>query len=131
MPELRHYFGIDLRDIFSEVAPLSPRYVLAHVRYLPLESAFVAAQRGGDRFRGWDEGRYMTATLINTIKTLIYITTLANSDPKKHHRITPPEVYPIPDRKAKKERDARPGSFAHIVKTKAAAIRKKREGRNG
>ena len=83
LPDLRRYYGIDLLDLFREERPLSPRYVLAHIRNLDYQSAFVAEVRGGQQYRGWDEDRYMDAAQINALRTLIYIFILANTDPKK------------------------------------------------
>lgn len=128
LPDLKHYYGIDLRDLFSEVSPLSPSFVLAHIRYLPLESAFVAAQRGGQQFRGWDEGRYMLATLINAVRLNTYVFTLAHID-SKSKQPDPPDMYPIPDNvKARTKPAPKPGSFAFIVNSKMASIKKRKEG---
>lgn len=126
IPDLQHYYGIDLRELFSEVDPLSPRWVLTHIRGLPMTSLFVAHVRGGARYIGWDEGRYMQATLIDAVRSLIWITVMANSDPKKR-KPEHPEQYPVPGLTEKKKRDARPGSFAHTAKLHAQAIREQRK----
>jgi hypothetical protein len=116
IPDLKHYYGIDLRDLFSEDNPLSPRWVLMHVMNLPIESAFMAEIRGGKEFRGWDEGRYMLASIYNVINILKYITILANSDPKKTTP-EPPEPFPTPDNLVarKKSGGHKPGSFGAIA----------------
>lgn len=114
--------------MFSEVDPISPRFVLAHIKWLPLESAFVAEQRGGQIFRGWDGDRYMAADLINSIRALQYILILANRNPDKPAP-KPPEPYPLPDKVIRKQRQQspEPGSFAFIAKQHIAAVRKQRE----
>lgn len=122
LPELKHYFGIDLRDLFTEERPLSPRYVLAHILWLPAESAFTAHQRGGMQFRGWNEQRYMQAMEINVARLLLHVFIAANSDPKKS-KPKQPEPYPIPDGLKLKKPDA-PGSFASVAKNRIAAARK-------
>lgn len=130
IPDVKQYYGIDLRDLFSEDDPMSPRWALMHITSLPVDSATVAEQRGGQQFRGWDEGRYMMATLINAIRISNYYFILANTDPEKS-KPKPPDNYPLPDGNAKTKAKAKdkPGSFTFIAKARAAAVRKKREGR--
>lgn len=113
--------------MFSEDRPLTPRFVIAHIKYLPMGSAFIAEQRGGQQFRGWDQSQYMTATLIDAVRTLTYAFVLAHVDPDKT-RPKPPAQYPVPD-KVKVQTAEDPGSFSFIVKMHLAAIKKKkREG---
>lgn len=121
IPDLKHYFGIDLRELLSEAPPFSPRWALMHVKWLPIESATFAGIRGGSKFRGWGQDRYMTATLITAIRVLIWVFTVANSDPKKR-KPQPPEPYPTPDAPPKK---VKPGSFAFIAGQHFAAMRKR------
>lgn len=130
VPELRHYFGIDLRDLFLEDSPLSPDYVLIHIKYLPMESAFVAALRGGRQFRGWDEDRYQTAALINSIRALGHNFVLANSDPKKR-KPQPPDPWPLPDDTTKTKPRDKPGSFAFIARDLAARAKRRKEVAGG
>lgn len=125
LPDLKHYYGLDLRDLLSEDRPLSPRFVLAHVTNLPYDSALVAEFRGGQQFRGWDKDRYMTATLIDAIRLLQYIFVLANSDPKKT-KPKPPAPYPLPDGQVEAKKPDTPGSFAFIAKANLAAIKKRK-----
>jgi hypothetical protein len=101
---------------------LSPRFVLAHVRNLDYHSAFIAEVRGGQQFRGWDEDRYLSAALINSLRTLIYIFILANSDPKKR-KPKSPEMWPLPDEIKKQDK---PGSFAFIARAHIAAVKKRK-----
>lgn len=125
LPDLKHYYGIDLRDLFRDVDPLSPRFVLAHIKYLPIESAFVAERRGGQHFRGWSEDRYMQAAQINAQKAANWLFILANTDPKKR-KPNMPEPWPLPDGKFKKP--DQPGSFGFIAKQHLAKAKKRKEG---
>lgn len=127
LADLKHYYGIDLRDLFSEDDPLSPRYVLAHIKYLPIESAYVAERRGGQNFRGWNEERYMQARLIDAIRTLIWVFVLANIDPKKP-KPKPPDPYPTPDALKPEKPAPKPGSFAHTTNVLLAKAKKRKEG---
>ena len=124
IPDLRHEYGLDLRDLFNPEAKLSPRYVLAHIKHLPMDSAFVAERRGGQQFRGWDESRYIAVANVNAIRTLQHLYVLAHS--KKNAKPKPPEPYPIPDSKTKKDK---PGSFAAIARRHLAAARRRKEGK--
>jgi len=126
IPDLQHYYGIDLRELFAEDKPLSPRWVLIHVLHLPVESAFVAQQRGGGMFRGWDEGRYMMARLIDLMSISNWMFLCANSDPDGR-KPEMPEPYPMPDNiKMKKQLQDRPGSFGFITKTLLAKAKKRK-----
>jgi hypothetical protein len=129
LPDLKHYYGIDLRDLFAEANPLSPRFVLVHIKHLPIGSAFVAENRGGQQFRGWDEAQYMTAGLINAVRSLQYVTVLANSDPNKR-KPGPPDPYPTPDegvRRKYRRKSDHPGSFGFMAKARLAGVRKLKE----
>lgn len=127
IPELREYYGIDLRDLFSEDRPLSPRWVLLHANALPLGSASVAAKRGGPEFRGWDEGRYMMASLINAVRLNTHTFVLAHIDPKKTHPELP-KMYPLPDDIKERTKPApKPGSFAAIALAKLSAVKKRKK----
>jgi hypothetical protein len=126
---LKRYFGIDLRDLFSDENPLSPRWVLLHIQQLPMGSSFVAEIRGGIQFRGWDEDRYMRAAFIDSVRVLQYILILCNSDPNKP-KAQPPDPYPLPDNVKRTEQDS-PGSFGFIAKKKIAEARRRQELKRG
>ncbi|QXN73863.1 tail assembly chaperone [Mycobacterium phage Eaglepride] len=127
VPDLKHYYGIDLRDLFSEDHPISPRWVLLHVKNLPMDSAFVAEFRGGQRYRGWDPSRYMQAAMIDLLRIQNYMFVLANSDPKKG-KPKEPEPYPLPDtQRTEQKKTYKPGSFGGIVAQMFAAKRRKKE----
>lgn len=131
-PDLKHWFDIDLRDLFSEDDPLEPSWVMMHVRCLPMSSRFMAELRGGERFIGWDEGRYMQAALIDSIRVLQYIMVLVNSDPKKK-AASPPDPYPLPDqlRVKQQQQQDKPGSFAFIANAQLAKIKQIKELKKG
>ena len=40
--DLLQYYDVDVRDLFREVSPFTPKYILSLVMQLPLGSAFVA-----------------------------------------------------------------------------------------
>lgn len=128
LPDLKHHYGIDLRDLFLEVPPWSPQFVLAHINNLTYDSAFVAELRGGQRFRGWDQGRYMQANEIDAIRTQTHFFIKANIDPAKAKKLDPPEPYPIPDQLDKKKRQDSPGSFGFISKNLIAKAKKRKGG---
>ncbi|OBJ41340.1 hypothetical protein A5630_23060 [Mycolicibacterium mucogenicum] len=100
--------------MFSEDHPISPRYVLALIKYLPLESAYVAELRGGQRFRGWGHDRFQMVHLINQMKVLTFLFILANRDPKKSAP-KPQPMYPMPEDKPETKPAPKPGSFAFIA----------------
>lgn len=125
VPDLKHYFGVDLWDLFAE-SPLSPRYVLSLVKWLGSQphSLFFAEQRGGPQFRGWDADRYMAARQIDLAATENYLFRLAHRDPKKPLP-KPPEPYPLPDTfEARKQ--YKPGSFGFITKSLLAETRRRK-----
>ena len=121
--DLKHYYGLDLRELFSEDYSMSPKYVLAFVTQLPIESAFVAELRGGQKFRGWDESRYMLAAVIHELRTLMFIYITAHT-PKNKSKPKPPETWPLPDGKPKKA--DKPNSFASIAKSMIARAKKRK-----
>ncbi|QHB38032.1 tail assembly chaperone [Mycobacterium phage Cintron] len=125
VPDLKHYYGIDLRELFSEVNPLSPQYVLIHIKHLPIESAFVAAIRGGQEFRGWNADRYALAAIINSIRAGNYMFVMANSDPRKG-KPPLPSPWPVPQGN-KAEKKYAPNSFAGIVAAQVIAARKRKQ----
>ena len=120
---------MDLRDLFSDVNPLSPRYVLALIMNLPDDGAFYASRQGGPQFRGWDAGRYALVAQVNAQRSTNHILMMVNRDPKKA-RPKPPEMFPTPGVEKQKPAPT-PGSFAAIAASMIEAQRKKREVLNG
>lgn len=128
IPDLKLYYDIDLRDLFLDEPPWSPRFVLVHINHLTFDSATTAEMRGGQQFRGWDEDRYIAASTSNAIRTLSYMFLLANRDPKKSRRPETPTPWPLPDDKTKKQKQDKPGSFAYIAKSLLSKAKKRKEG---
>lgn len=120
------YYRVDLRDLFSDVNPLSPRYVLSLILHLPNKGAFYASRRGGQQYRGWDEDRYALVSLVNAQRAGNYILTMVNRDPKRRPP-EPPEPWPTPDTQERKSKAQKPNSFAAIAANLMAAQRRKLE----
>lgn len=94
IPDLKHEYGIDLRDLFSE-AGLDPKWVLMHIAHLPIASSFVAINRGGIEYRGWGQEQHTQADIVDALSEVGYILLLANRDTNKPMP-TPPKRYPRP-----------------------------------
>lgn len=128
VPDLLHYYGVDIRDLFLEQNPLSPRYVLTLVTYLPVESAFFAARRGGQEFRGWGPDLYAAADIATSLRTMIHLYVVSHLDRKKHRMPPAPKPFPTPEDQKTKKSSNKPGSFAHVVmQAKAASMKRKRK----
>ena len=129
LPDLLHYYGVDIRDLFRTDNPLSPRYVLSLVVYLPPRSAFVAARRGGQQFRDWDAGRYALVDVANSLRALQHLYLVTHIDRRKTALPKPPDPFPTPEEQRTKQSAHKPGSFAHMVVTAKAAVARKRKER--
>lgn len=70
---------------------------------------------------GWDQDRYMMATLIDSIRENTYVTLAAAGGKKKPKK---PEPYPRPERKLAAKRS--PHSFAAQVAARAKAVRERK-----
>lgn len=127
LSDLLRYYGVDLRDLFSDERTLSPRYVLALTVHLPSDGALYASRSGGPQFRGWDVDRYALVALVNAQRASNHIQLMINRDPKKP-KPKPPEPFPTPGDTAKPKHA--PGSFGSIAASMLAAQRKKRETLN-
>lgn len=128
IPDLLYHYGVDLRDLFDPVKPLSPRYVLALIMYLPLGSAFVAERRGGQEFRDWDVSRYALVDVANSLRSFQHLYLSAHIDRRKTPMPKPPEPFPTPEEKRVQKAALRPGSFTHMVAT-AKSLAEKKKGR--
>lgn len=91
--DLRYFYGVDLRDAVREIPLYSPAYILELIRYLPVDSAYVAEKRGGQVFRGWDIRTYLQAATVNATREVGYITAQVNSKKK----LSVPELVQTPD----------------------------------
>ncbi|WP_158881994.1 D site-binding protein [Amycolatopsis anabasis] len=122
LADFQHHYQIDLRDVLRPGSGLSPRRALALVRQLPLESATVAALRGGPEFRGWGTDRYLLAMLIDAVNDNTFAFISANSKRKPQ----PPKPVERPGKAAQK--NTNPNSFRAIAKAKLAALKRKKGG---
>lgn len=116
--DFQEYYGVDIRDIFDPVKPLTPARFLVLIKTLPEGSRFIAERQGGQEFRGWDAGRYATVSIVNAVRALqwTYVAAHAKSRPK------PPEPFPTPgDKKPVRKKD---NMFATIAAAKLAEVRK-------
>ena len=114
---------MDLREAL-EVE--SPRYLLSLILHLPQTGAMYASRMGGQQFRGWDPSRYALAALVNAQRANNHILLMVNRDPKKP-KPKMPELFPTPEKEAKKKEAYKPGSFAAIAASMMAKQRRKRE----
>lgn len=128
LSDLLHYYQVDIRELFSDEAPLSPRYVLALIMNLPTSGAFYASRRGGSQFRGWDVDRYALVAAVNAMRANNHILLMVNRDPSKP-KPKAPESFPTPD--SDKSNAPKPGSFADMVIRAKRAARLKKEAMNG
>ncbi|AZV00820.1 tail assembly chaperone [Mycobacterium phage Malec] len=126
LADLRQYYQVDLRDLFRDEDPLTPRFVLALVLCLPKDGAFYAERRGGQQFRGWDEDRYALADIYDAIQGGNHLFMMAHRDPNKA-KPKAPKPYPRPDDTQPKNEAPKPGSFAAMVVAAKKAARERRE----
>ncbi|AWY06008.1 tail assembly chaperone [Rhodococcus phage Rasputin] len=123
--DLRLFYGVDLRDAVAEIPLYTPRYILELIRFLPTDSAYVAEQRGGQKYRGWDVRTYLAAASVNATREVGFITAQVNS--KK--RLSEPPMVETPDsedREQRKRQEARkgPSAFAALAAAHAARVTK-------
>ncbi|AMW64104.1 tail assembly chaperone [Mycobacterium phage EvilGenius] len=126
LADLLQYYRVDLRDLFRDEAPLTPRFVLALVLCLPKDGAFYAERRGGQQYRGWDEDRHALADIYDAIQAGNHLFMMANRDPNKA-KPKAPKPYPRPDDNKPKDAAPPPGSFAAMVVAAKKAARERRE----
>lgn len=98
--DFHRFYRLDLVDLCR--GRLSPRLVLALIRQLPIDSAFVTASRGGAEYVGWDRHSYLLADLYDAINLNTLILMRANSDKPKKVKPFPP--YPRPGVEPEKDK---------------------------
>ncbi|QDH47843.1 tail assembly chaperone [Mycobacterium phage Benvolio] len=126
LADLLQYYRVDLRDLFRDEDPLTPRFVLALVLCLPKDGAFYAERRGGQQYRGWDEDRHALADIYDAVQAGNHILMMVNRDPNKP-KPKAPKPYPRPDDNKPKDAAPPPGSFAAMVVAAKKAARERRE----
>jgi hypothetical protein len=87
---------------------LTPRLVLCYIRSLPMESATVAAMRGGEQFRGWNQEMYMLANVLDAVRENTYAFVAANSKRK-------PKT-PEPTQRPEKQQKRKSNLFANMAR---------------
>lgn len=100
--DLHKYAGLNLVHILRDGSGYSPRQILVLIRQLPLESATVAAIRGGPEFRGWGLDRYLTAQTIDAIRENTHATLIASGNLKRKPKPPEPTYRPENDKAKKK-----------------------------
>lgn len=104
----------------------SPRQILILVRNLPIESATMAALRGGSEYLGWGFDRYLTARLIDAVQENTYVQVAANSGKRKPK---PPVPTYRPDDKAKAKEKKKTNMFSVMAGQRLAVARRARAAR--
>lgn len=118
----RFYGGLNLVTALSPGSGYSPRQILVLIRNLPLESATMAAIRGGSEFLGWGLDRYLTTSLIDAVKENTFAFISANS--KKKPKAPEPSYRP---EKVKAKKKA--NMFSVMAGQRLAVARKARQAR--
>ncbi|MEO3860122.1 hypothetical protein [Acrocarpospora sp. B8E8] len=91
LADFRRFYQLDLLDLRRGL--LSPVLVLALIRHLPLDSAYVSALRGTE-YTGWDRNTYVMADLYDAIRELAYLYVSSHAENPKKVKPFPP--YPRP-----------------------------------
>lgn len=100
--DLHHYAGLNLVDALRDGSGYSPRQLLALIRQLPLESATVAALRGGSQFRGWGLDRYISSQMVDALQENTYVTAATSGALKRKPKPPKPSYRPNKDEGKKK-----------------------------
>lgn len=121
--DLHKYAGLNLVDALRDGSGYSPTQILLLIKGLPVESATVAALRGGDEFLGWGADRYLMTALIDAVRENTYAFVSANSKKKPKA----PEPMYRPKEKVLARKKANPNNlFARRIEAakKAKTARK-------
>lgn len=111
--DLLEVYGVDIRDIFVPGSRLTPLWLMVLIRGLPESCRYVAEQRGGPQFRGWDMSRYAAVATVNAVRALnhTYVAAHSKSKPKA------PEPFPVPDSTVRRRKS---NTFALLAAKKMA-----------
>jgi hypothetical protein len=107
--DLAEYYNVRLTDLFTPGSGLTPGFLLALIKNLPMGSRFVAEKRGGVEFRGWGHDSYALAAVVNAIRSLQFTYVAAHSKSKP----APPKPFPVPDRPV--AQGVKQGMFAQMA----------------
>lgn len=117
--------GLNLVDALRPGSGYSPRQLLVLIKGLPLESATVAAMRGGSDFRGWGLQNYLITNLIDAVRenTFAFIAANSKSKPKPFD-----PTYRPREKAAPKKRDEKNPFAQRIAAARRAKARRKTQG---
>jgi hypothetical protein len=121
--DLHHYAGLNLVQALRYGSGYSPRQILTLVRQLPLESATVAAIRGGHQFRGWGVDRYMMANVVDAVNENTYATIAVSGATKRK----PKQPEPVWRPKGLKDGKPKRSTFAAMAASFFKAAQRKPE----
>lgn len=119
LADFRRYYGLDLVDVIDGRNGLTPRKALALAIHLPSDSAFAASARGGTKFRGWTEDRYLAVAQVNAIREQTWVLAAANS------KRPPKRPEPLPTPESGDKRKNKPGGFEVMLERARAAQRQR------
>lgn len=111
------FYGVDLRDLFSESTPLSPRRALVLVQGLPSRSVSSAVLAGSPDAAEWGVDTYLLASAVNALRETVFVLCKANS--KRSSKIPSPKFIPLPGVKAKQEEN----NFIKMARATYARLR--------
>ncbi|MFF3673568.1 hypothetical protein ACFYYS_06200 [Streptomyces sp. NPDC002120] len=94
------YYNVDVLRVFD--GGISPKLVLSLVGNLPIDSATLAALRGGSEHAGWDLNAYLLADVIDLLQWVQYTLTVQNAG-KAAKKVKKPEPYKRPGVKSRKK----------------------------
>lgn len=96
--DFKRYYGEDLRMLCWGVNPWGVRRLLAHIKGLPIDSAWARTRQG--EFAGWSNDTEMLATTVDMLQQLLRVTVAANGGDA-------PDFSPVP-RPYKLDREPEP-----------------------
>lgn len=119
-------YKVDIRDLLRPGTGVTPRWVLALVKGLDVNSRFHAQKRGGQQFRYWDESRYALVAIADAVRAFLYAYIVTHTEKGKPRPEVPkPIKTPQPPRTKKKV--YAPGSFGHMAMQQIARVKKRKE----
>lgn len=94
---------MDLRDLFSEDDPLTPKRAVALIEGLPPESRTAAILREDEESYGWKTSDYLLAAIANSVREGTFV----NMQVRTKKKLTPIEPIEVPGvKKQKKQKKA-------------------------
>lgn len=117
--------GLNLVDALRDGSGYSPAQLLVLIKGLPIESATVAAMRGGQEFRGWGVDRYLRVRFLDAIRENTFAFISAHSKKKVPE---PEPTYRPKEQVAKKAPDASNPFFARLQAAKKAKAARTAQG---